>query len=165
MEEENKKLKKAIEELKETISILKSKNESLLKTQNKSPSLSSQTNKNSNSLSIFNSPKKSTNQTQIEFSTTSKKYKTLNKTKTNTDILINGKSLLLLKKIQQENKELSKQIKDFSHKNTQLELSLKGITSGDTNIKNHSSLLYSFTKNTMGELKNIEKKYRLNKNK
>ena len=102
---------------------------------------------------------------QSEYNTTNKKQKTLNKTKTNTDILINGNSLLLLKKIQQENKELSKQLKDFSTKNTQLELSLKGIAGGDINIKNHSSLLNSFTKNTRGELKNIEKKYGLNKNK
>ena len=167
LEEENKKLKKIIEELKETISKLKSKKEFSLKSPDKNhPSLINETGKNNTSLNIIiNSPKKSTNQMQSEYNTTNKKQKTLNKTKTNTDILINGNSLLLLKKIQQENKELSKQLKDFSTKNTQLELSLKGIAGGDINIKNHSSLLNSFTKNTRGELKNIEKKYGLNKNK
>ena len=165
LEEENKKLKKIIEEQKETISILKSKNESLLKSQNKNPSLSHQTGKNITSLNLLNSPKKTTNQNQTEICSTSKKNKTLNKTKTNTDILISGHSLLLLRKIQQENKELSKQLKDFSDKNSKLELSLKGMTIGDINIKNNSSLLNSFTKNIKGELKNIEKKYGLSKNK
>ena len=116
-------------------------------------------------MNLLNSPKKTTNQNQTEICSTSKKNKTLNKTKTNTDILISGHSLLLLRKIQQENKELSKQLKDFSDKNSKLELSLKGMTVGDINIKNNSSLLNSFTKNIKGELKNIEKKYGLSKNK
>jgi hypothetical protein len=81
--------------------------------------------------------------------------------------LFNGNSLLLLKKIQEENKELSKQLKDFNSKNFQLELSLKGINNGEikNQAKNNNSLLFNFTKNTRGELKNIEKKYGLTKNK
>ena len=54
-------------------------------------------------MNLLNSPKKTTNQNQTEICSTSKKNKTLNKTKTNTDILISGHSLLLLRKIQQEN--------------------------------------------------------------
>ena len=84
--------------------------------------------------------------------------------------LFNGNSLLLLKKIQDENKELAKQLKDFNSKNFQLELSIKGINSGETNnnIKNQmggNSMLNNFTNNTRTQLKNIEKKYGLSKNK
>ena len=177
LENENKKLKKNIEELKDNISKLKSKNESLMKTnekllkdlKEKNIPKSYDTLKNNKKAinSVYNSPKKSSNQ-NIEFnSSTEKKNKIMNKTKTNTDLLINGNSLLLLKKIQEENKELSKQLKDFNSKNFQLELSLKGIngTEFKNNNKNHNSLLYNFTKNTRGELKNIEKKYGLAKNK
>ena len=82
--------------------------------------------------------------------------------------LINGHSLLLLKKIQDENKELAKQLKDFNSKNFQLELSIKGINSGDntSNMKSrtsNASKLSNFTNNTMNELKNIEKKYGISK--
>ena len=51
-------------------------------------------------------------------------------------------------------------MKDFSSKNVQLELSLKGIngTEMKQKNKNNNSLLFNFTKNTRGELKNIEKK-------
>ena len=174
LEEENKKLKKNIEELKQTISVLKSKNESLTKEREKllkekSISTSNNTMKNNNlgNSSLYNSPKKSTNKNNIENSTESKKIKSLNKTKTNREYLFNGNSLLLLKKIQEENKELSRQLKDFNSKNFQLELSLKGINNGEIKNqgKNNNSLLFNFTKNTRGELKNIEKKYGLTKNK
>ena len=174
MEKENLKLKKNIEELKEIISKLKSKNESLLKANEKllkekdiTKSNDSLKNNKKNESSVYNSPKKSTNQSIEYGSTTSKKNKNMYKTKTNTDLLFNGNSLLLLKKIQEENKELSKQLKDFNSKNFQLELSLKGIngTENKNANKNHTSLLYNFTKNTKGELKNIEKKFGLTKNK
>ena len=94
----------------------------------------------------------------------------MNKTKTSMEPLFNGNSLLLLKKIQDENKELAKQLKDFSSKNFQLELSIKGINSGDVNSNNKNrmsgtSMLSNFTNNTRNELKNIEKKYGLAKNK
>ena len=174
LEKENLKLKKNIEELKEIISKLKSKNESLLKTNEKLLKEKDITKSNDslkynkkNEISVYNSPKKSTNQSIEYGSTTSKKNKNMYKTKTNTDLLFNGNSLLLLKKIQEENKELSKQLKDFNSKNFQLELSLKGIngTENKNANKNHTSLLYNFTKNTKGELKNIEKKFGLTKNK
>ena len=174
LEEENNKLKKNLEELKQTISVLKSKNElltkekeKLLKEKNTSSSNSTIKNNNIENNSLYNSPKKSTNKNNIENSTGSKKIKSLNKTKTNKDYLFNGNSLLLLKKIQEENKELSRQLKDFNSKNFQLELSLKGINNGKIKNqgKNNNSLLYNFTKNTRGELKNIEKKYGLTKNK
>ena len=174
LEEENNKLKKNLEELKQTISVLKSKNElltkekeKLLKEKNTSSSNSTIKNNNIENNSLYNSPKKSTNKNNIENSTGSKKIKSLNKTKTNKDYLFNGNSLLLLKKIQEENKELSRQLKDFNSKNFQLELSLKGINNGEIKNqgKNNNSLLYNFTKNTRGELKNIEKKYGLTKNK
>jgi len=174
LEKENLKLKKNIEELKEIISKLKSKNESLLKANEKllkekdiTKSNDSLKNNKKNESSVYNSPKKSTNQSIEYGSTTSKKNKNMYKTKTNTDLLFNGNSLLLLKKIQEENKELSKQLKDFNSKNFQLELSLKGIngTENKNANKNHTSLLYNFTKNTKGELKNIEKKFGLTKNK
>ena len=174
LEKENLKLKKNIEELKEIISKLKSKNESLLKANEKllkekdiTKSNDSLKNNKKNESSVYNSPKKSTNQSIEYGSTTSKKNKNIYKTKTNTDLLFNGNSLLLLKKIQEENKELSKQLKDFNSKNFQLELSLKGIngTENKNANKNHTSLLYNFTKNTKGELKNIEKKFGLTKNK
>ena len=82
--------------------------------------------------------------------------------------LFSGHNLLLLKKIQEENKALAKQLKDFSSKNFQLELTIKGIKSGETcgNIKsqmNDNSILSNFTSNTRKELKNIEKKYKLDK--
>ena len=174
LEEENNKLRKNIEELKHSISVLKSKNElltkekeKLLKEKNTSSSNSTIKNNNIENNSLYNSPKKSTNKNNIENSTGSKKIKSLNKTKTNKDYLFNGNSLLLLKKIQEENKELSRQLKDFNSKNFQLELSLKGINNGEIKNqgKNNNSLLYNFTKNTRGELKNIEKKYGLTKNK
>ena len=174
LEEENNKLKKNLEELKQTISVLKSKNElltkekeKLLKEKNTSSSNSTIKNNNIENNSLYNSPKKSTNKNNIENSTGSKNIKSLNKTKTNKDYLFNGNSLLLLKKIQEENKELSRQLKDFNSKNFQLELSLKGINNGEIKNqgKNNNSLLYNFTKNTRGELKNIEKKYGLTKNK
>jgi hypothetical protein len=174
LEEENKKLKKNIEELKETISALKSKNNTLIKEKSKiskEKNITSSNNSLKNNIkenpSIYNSPKKSLNQNTDNSSTTSKKVKSLNKTKTNKDFLFNGNSLLLLKKIQEENKELSKQLKDFNSKNFQLELSLKGINNGEikNQAKNNNSLLFNFTKNTRGELKNIEKKYGLTKNK
>ena len=174
LEEENKKLKKNIEELKETISALKSKNNTLIKEKSKiskEKNITSSNNSLKNNIkenpSIYNSPKKSINQNIDNSSTTSKKVKSLNKTKTNKDFLFNGNSLLLLKKIQEENKELSKQLKDFNSKNFQLELSLKGINNGEIKNqgKNNNSLLFNFTKNTRGELKNIEKKYGLTKNK
>jgi len=174
LEEENKKLKKNIEELKETISALKSKNNTLIKEKSKiskEKNITSSNNSLKNNIkenpSIYNSPKKSINQNIDNSSTTSKKVKSLNKTKTNNDFLFNGNSLLLLKKIQEENKELSKQLKDFNSKNFQLELSLKGINNGEIKNqgKNNNSLLFNFTKNTRGELKNIEKKYGLTKNK
>ena len=176
LEEENNKLKKNLEELKQTTSvlILKSKNElltkekeKLLKEKNTSSSNSTIKNNNIENNSLYNSPKKSTNKNNIENSTGSKNIKSLNKTKTNKDYLFNGNSLLLLKKIQEENKELSRQLKDFNSKNFQLELSLKGINNGEIKNqgKNNNSLLYNFTKNTRGELKNIEKKYGLTKNK
>ena len=174
LEEENNKLKKNLEELKHSISVLKSKNElltkekeKLLKEKNTSSSNSTIKNNNIENNSLYNSPKKSTNKNNIENSTGSKKIKSLNKTKTNKDYLFNGNSLLLLKKIQEENKELSRQLKDFNSKNFQLELSLKGINNVEIKNqgKNNNSLLYNFTKNTRGELKNIEKKYGLTKNK
>lgn len=177
LESENYKLKKNIEELNNTISILKSKNESLIKSNDKllrekntqrynEPLKNSKT----ENKSIYNSPKKSINQNtenKEQNSTSDKKSKIMNKTKTNTDLLLNGNSLLLLKKIQEENKELSKQLKDFNSKNEQLELSLKGISNNEIkkSNKNNTSLLFNFTKNTMGELKNIEKKYGITKNK
>ena len=90
----------------------------------------------------------------------------MNKTKTKYNISNNGNSLLLLKKIREENKELSKQLKDFNAKNLKLELSLKEINNTEINSnKNHNSLLYYFTENKRGELKNIEKKFGLTKNK
>ena len=174
LEEENKKLKKNIEELKQTISVLESKNESLAKEKEKllkekNNSSNNNTIKNSKieNNGLYNSPKKSINKNNIENSTGSKNIKSLNKTKTNKDYLFNGNSFLLLKKIQEENKELSKQLKDFNSKNFQLELSLKGINNGEIKNqgKNNNSLLFNFTKNTRGELKNIEKKYGLTKNK
>ena len=177
LEDENKKLKRNIEELKETISQLKSKNDSLFKTnekllKEKNSSSNYNHSKNNNkdnkdNKSILNSPKKNTTQSNESSNIKEKKNKILNKTKTNADLLFNGNSLLLLKKIQEENKELSKQLKDFSSKNVQLELSLKGIngTEMKQKNKNNNSLLFNFTKNTRGELKNIEKKYGLAKNK
>ena len=177
LEDENKKLKRNIEDLKETITQLKSKNDSLLKTNEKllkeknSSSnynhLKNNNKDNKDNKNIINSPKKNTNQSCENSNIKEKKNKILNKTKTNADLLFNGNSLLLLKKIQEENKELSKQLKDFSSKNVQLELSLKGIngTEMKQKNKNNNSLLFNFTKNTRGELKNIEKKYGLAKNK
>ena len=147
--------------------LLTKEKEKLLKEKNTSSSNSTIKNNNIENNSLYNSPKKSTNKNNIENSTGSKKIKSLNKTKTNKDYLFNGNSLLLLKKIQEENKELSRQLKDFNSKNFQLELSLKGINNGEIKNqgKNNNSLLYNFTKNTRGELKNIEKKYGLTKNK
>ena len=174
LEEENKKLKKNIDELKQTISALKAKNDSLTREKEKlskekinSSNYNTINNNSKNYSSLYSSPKKSIDKNNIESSTGSKKIKSLNKTKTNKDYLFNGDSLLLLKKIQEENKELSRQLKDFNSKNFQLELSLKGLNNGEikNQSKNNNSLLFNFTKNTRGELKNIEKKYGLTKNK
>ena len=169
LEEENKKYRKNIDELNDIIAKLKIKNEYLIKLNEKLLKEKNTTinlEQNKDNINKYNSPKKSTNQNDDQNGTTNKKNKKMNKTKTNTDLLINGNSLLLLKKIQEENKELSKQLKDFNSKNVQLELSLRGINGSEikNNNKNHNSLLFNFTKNTRGELKNIEKKYGLAKN-
>ena len=169
LEEENKKYRKNIDELNDIIAKLKIKNEYLIKLNEKLLKEKNTTinlEQNKDNINKYNSPKKSTNQNDDQNGTTNKKNKKMNKTKTNTDLLINGNSLLLLKKIQEENKELSKQLKDFNSKNVQLELSLRGINGSEikNNNKNHNSLLFNFTKNTRGELKNIEKKYGLTKN-
>ena len=166
LENENKKLKKNIEDLKETLSKLKSKNEYLL-TSNDQLLNESNTSKSYATLKVnkkvenssYNSPRKSVK---------GKKNKIMNKTKTKSNILINGNSLLLLKKIKEENKEFSKQLKDFNTKNLKLELSLKEINNTDiknNDNKNHNSLLYNFTESKRDELKNIEKKFGLIKNK
>ena len=184
LEEENRNLKKKIEELNETISKLKNKNDNLFKTNEKL--LKEKNNlrnellkeKNTNSsivdnksidksinTELYNSPHKSIiNQ---KYNTTAKTKK-FNKNKTSLEPLFTGHNLLLLKKIQDENKALAKQIKDFNSKNFQLELSIKGINNGETssNIKsptNDNSILSTFTNNTRKELKNIEKKYKLDK--
>ena len=169
LEEENKKYRNNIDELNDIISKLKIKNEYLIKLNEKLLKEKNTTinlEQNKDNINKYNSPKKLTNQNDDQNGTTNKKNKKMNKTKTNTDLLINGNSLLLLKKIQEENKELSKQLKDFNSKNVQLELSLRGINGSEikNNNKNHNSLLFNFTKNTRGELKNIEKKYGLTKN-
>ena len=169
LEEENKKYRKNIDELNDIIAKLKIKNEYLIKLNEKLLKEKNTTinlEQNKDNINKYNSPKKLTNQNDDQNGTTNKKNKKMNKTKTNTDLLINGNSLLLLKKIQEENKELSKQLKDFNSKNVQLELSLRGINGSEikNNNKNHNSLLFNFTKNTRGELKNIEKKYGLTKN-
>ena len=163
LEKENKKLKEKISELKETISNLQSKNQSLLAA---NENLLKESNKAKDNVtlkdykrgenSLYSSPK------NIKV----KKDKIMNKTKTKYNISNNGNSLLLLKKIREENKELSKQLKDFNAKNLKLELSLKEINNTEINSnKNHNSLLYYFTENKRGELKNIEKKFGLTKNK
>ena len=163
LEKENKKLKEKISELKETISNLQSKNQSLLAA---NENLLKESNKAKDNVtlkdykrgenSLYSSPK------NIKV----KKDKIMNKTKTKYNISNNGNSLLLLKKIQEENKEFSKQLKDFNAKNLKLELSLKEINNTEINSnKNHNSLLYYFTENKRGELKNIEKKFGLTKNK
>ena len=164
LEKENKKLKEKISELKETISNLQSKNQSLLAA---NENLLKESNKAKDNVtlkdykrgenSLYSSPIKN-----IKV----KKDKIMNKTKTKYNISNNGNSLLLLKKIREENKELSKQLKDFNAKNLKLELSLKEINNTEINSnKNHNSLLYYFTENKRGELKNIEKKFGLTKNK
>ena len=164
LEKENKKLKEKISELKETISNLQSKNQSLLAA---NENLLKESNKAKDNItlkdykrgenSLYSSPIKN-----IKV----KKDKIMNKTKTKYNISNNGNSLLLLKKIQEENKEFSKQLKDFNAKNLKLELSLKEINNTEINSnKNHNSLLYYFTENKRGELKNIEKKFGLTKNK
>ena len=184
LEEENKNLKKNIDELKETISKLKINNDNLIKTNEKllkeknilknellkeKNTYSSKPIKNSidNIINneLNNSPTKSLNKNQFTISQTSKK---MNKNKTSKEPLFNAHSLLLLKKIQDENKELAKQLKDFSSKNFQLELSIKGINSEDTysNMKSRmssTSMMSNFTNNTRNELKNIEKKFGLGK--
>ena len=178
---QNRNLKKKIEELKETISKLKTNNDNLFRTNEKllkeknnlKNELLKEKSNNSNidnksiDNRVSNELLNSSNNNQIQYKTRSKK---LNKNKTNMEPLFNGNSLLLLKKIQDENKELAKQLKDFNSKNFQLELSIKGINSGETNnnIKNQmggNSMLNNFTNNTRTQLKNIEKKYGLSKNK
>ena len=164
LEKENKKLKEKISELKETISNLQSKNQSLLAA---NENLLKESNKAKDNVtlkdykrgenSLYSSPIKN-----IKV----KKDKIMNKTKTKYNISNNGNSLLLLKKIREENKELSKQLKDFNAKNLKLELSLKEINNTEINSnKNHNSLLYYFTENKRGELKKIVKKFGLTKNK
>ena len=184
LEEENRNLKKNIDELKETISKLKinkgnlfKTNEKLLKEKNilknelikeKNIYSSMQINNSIDNIinnEVNNSPTKSLNKNKFNISQTSKK---MNKNKTSKEPLFNGHSLLLLKKIQDENKELAKQLKDFSSKNFQLELTIKGINSEDTysNMKSRmssTSMMSNFTNNTRNELKNIEKKYILGK--
>ena len=176
LEEENRNLKKKIEELKETISKLKSNNDSLFKTNEKL--LKEKNNlknellkeKNTNSTIGANSSIDNTINNELfnSQSKSNKKTKKLNKTKTSMEPLFNGNSLLLLKKIQDENKELAKQLKDFNSKNFQLELSIKGINTGEVgstkkNRKSNTSMLSNFTNQTRNELKNIEKKYGLDK--
>lgn len=182
LEEENRNLKKKIEELKEVIFKLKLSNESLFKTNEKlikeknnikNELIREKTSNSSivvnNSIDnvinneIYNSTNKNMNKNQFN---TNSKSKKLNKNKTNMEPLFTGHSLLLLKKINDENKELAKQLKDFSSKNLQLELSLKGINNGESNnsLKSQmssSSMLSNFTNNRRNELKNIEKKYGL----
>ena len=181
---QNRNLKKKIEELKETISKLKTNNDNLFRTNEKllkeknnlKNELLKEKSNNSNidnksiDNRVSNELLNSSNNNQIQYNTSSKKSKKLNKNKTNMEPLFNGNSLLLLKKIQDENKELAKQLKDFNSKNFQLELSIKGINSGETNnnIKNQmggNSMFNNFTNNTRTQLKNIEKKYGLSKNK
>ena len=190
LEEENRNLKKKIEELKEIISKLKSSNESLFKTneklikeknslktellkeKNNNMNSSGRGNNNISSLDnllqneLFNSPSKQTNKSN--YNTSNKKTKKMNKNKTSMEPLFNGNSLLLLKKIQDENRELARKLNDFNSKNFQLELSIKGINTGDinNNLKNSSStnsMLSHFTNSTRDQLKNIEKKYGLSK--
>ena len=184
LEEENRNLKKNIDELKETIIKLKINNDNLFKTNEKllkeknilknellkekntyssKPINNSKDNIINNELN--NSPTKPLNKNKFNLSETSKK---MNKNKTSKEPLFNAHSLLLLKKIQDENKELAKQLKDFSSKNFQLELSIKGINSEDTysNMKSRmssTSMMSNFTNNTRNELKNIEKKFGLGK--
>ena len=184
LEEENRNLKRKIDELKESISKLKINNDNLLKTNEKllkeknnlKNELLKEKNINSSTAinksidsrlnnELYNSPIKSLK--KIPFNR-SEKIKIMSKNKTCMEPLFNGHSLLLLKKIQDENKELAKQLKDFSSKNVQLELSIKGINAGDNhiNMKNRmssTSMLSNFTNNTRKELKNIEKKYALGK--
>ena len=184
LEEENRNLKKNIDELKETISKLKINNDNLFKTNEKllkeKNILKNELIKEKNIYSsmqinnsidniinneVNNSPTKSLNKNKFNISQTSKK---MNKNKTSKEPLFNGHSLLLLKKIQDENKELAKRLKDFSSKNFQLELTIKGINSEDTysNMKSRmssTSMMSNFTNNTRNELKNIEKKYILGK--
>ena len=184
LEEENRNLKKNIDELKETIIKLKINNDNLFKTNEKllkeKNILKNELLKEKNTYSskpinnskdniiineLNNSPTKPLNKNKFNLSETSKK---MNKNKTSKEPLFNAHSLLLLKKIQDENKELAKQLKDFSSKNFQLELSIKGINSEDTysNMKSRmssTSMMSNFTNNTRNELKNIEKKFGLGK--
>ena len=177
LDEENRNLKKKIDELKETISKLKANNDSLFRTNEKllkeKNNLKNELLKEKNYVTndsidkfinneLDNSPTKIINQPL--FNTTAKKTKKMNKTKTSMEPLFNSHSILILKKIQDENKELAKQLKDFNSKNFQLELSIKGINNGDVNNNTRSrmsntSMLSNFTNNTRTELKNIEKKY------
>ncbi len=183
LEEENRNLKKTIEELKETISKLKLNNDNLFKTnekllkeknnlKNELLKANNNTNPNSaiggNTSSVENSITNELLNTQTISTNKNKKSKKMNKTKTNMGPLFSGQSLILLKKIQDENKELAKQLKDFNSKNFQLELSIKGINGGETGNntiqkKNSNSMLNNFTNYTRNELKNIEKKYGLTK--
>ena len=175
LEEENRNLKKKIDELRDTISKLKINNDNLFKTnekllkeknnlknellKEKNAALNSSIDKSENNES--NNPPIKSNQPL--FSTSAKKPRKMNKTKTSMEPLFNSQSILILKKIQDENKELAKQLKDFNSKNFQLELSIKGINNGEVNTKTRSrmsstSMLSNFTNNTRSELKNIEKK-------
>ena len=180
LKEENRNLKNKVEKLNDTISKLKNKNDNLFKTNEKllkeKNNLKNELFKNS-SINDNKSIDKSINielyNSQVKliinqkYNTTVKRKK-FNKNKTSMKPLFTGHNLLLLKKIQDENKALAKQLKDFSSKNFQLELSIKGINNGETseNIKtpmNDNSVLNYFTSNTRQELKNIEKKYELDK--
>ena len=120
-----------------------------------------------NNSSIDNTLTNELLNTQTKSTNKNKKSKKMNKTKTNMGPLFSGQSLILLKKIQDENKELAKQLKDFNSKNFQLELSIKGINGGETGNtiqkKDSNSMLSNFTNHTRNELKNIEKKYGLTK--
>jgi hypothetical protein len=184
LKEENRNLKKKVEELNDTISKLKNKNDNLFKTNEKllkeknnlKNELLKEKNANSSIIDnksidksinneLYNSPQKSMMNQKYNTTVKTKKF---NKNKTSMEPLFSGHNLLLLKKIQDENKVLAKQLKDFNSKNFQLELSIKGINSGETssNIKssmNDNSILSTFTNNTRKELKNIEKKYKLDK--
>ena len=171
LEEENRNLKMKIEELNGEISKLKINNDNLVKTNER---LLKEKNNLKNDLIKEKNTNSASNNIKTELSSFHNKNKSnikskkFNKNKTSMEPLINGHSLLLLKKIQDENKELAKQLKDFNSKNFQLELSIKGINSGDntSNMKSrtsNASKLSNFTNNTMNELKNIEKKYGISK--
>ena len=134
---------------------------------------SANTARSGNNISLDNNLANEIFSSQIRALSPGKKPKKMNKMKTSMEPLFNGSSLILLKKIEDENKQLAKQLKDFNSKNFQLELSIKGINVGgvckignSNSIKkrnSNTSKLSSFTNRTRNELKNIEKKYGLSK--